>query len=737
MPTDDKNIFLRALELASPEEREAFLDEACDDDAELRSQVDDLLNSFGEAGRFLETPAVVNQYDLTMTVDNEEPALLDFLAASDAPDSLGRIGQYEVEAVLGRGGAGIVLKAFDPKLKRYVAVKALSPMIAANPVARTRFLREAHATAAVSHPHVATIFAIDEHEKIPFLVMELVDGKTLEQKINEEGCLVLEAILRIGIQIAQGLAAAHGRGLIHRDVKPANILLANSIERVKITDFGLARAVDDVKVTQTGYVGGTPQYMSPEQAAGRKLDYRTDLFSMGSVLYAMCVGRSPFRADSTIAVIRRVCDDTPRPIVQVNPDIPSWLTNAIDRLLAKDPDDRFQSASEFADLVARHMAASPSPSNVDAPPFNADDSNAIPVPTDGKHDTQQIDTMRTPTRTRKPAMAIALVALLLTSVVLSVLELTGATSWHTLFVSPEPDSPQGKANHPAAPSIVHVLTSDEWEWTEPENLGPKINSKYEEGGAQLSADQLTLLFHSTRLGGPVSPNTPDLDLWMSTRSSLDAPFGEPVNLGSPINTGKSEVMPTMSADGLTLVFCRRRVGGFELWMSMRPSKGNRWSKPVSLGSAINGPHYNMHPFLSADGLTLWYNHAFQNAEFSVRMCKRASRNKPWSAPVTLQSGRREDIPFQIPSSGDGLTRILAYDPEIGFNYVLEVRRDRQSPWNEKIALTPLLNANMAGGSGNNWEPFLSADGQTLIYESSRRDGFGDRDLWMIRRVKKK
>src|SRR5262249_42963578 len=149
-------------------------------------------------------------------------------------------------------------------------------------------------------------------------VMQYVAGRSLQERIDRDGPLELEAILRIGMQAAAGLAAAHAQGLVHRDVKPANILLENGIERVKITDFGLARAVDDASMTQSGVVAGTPQYMAPEQARAESVDHRADLFSLGSVIYAMCTGRSPFRAETTVAVLKRVCDDTPRPIREVN-----------------------------------------------------------------------------------------------------------------------------------------------------------------------------------------------------------------------------------------------------------------------------------------------------------------------------------------------------------------------------------------------------------------------------------
>jgi len=281
---------------------------------------------------------------------------LDFLTSSDDPDLLGRFGPYDIHEAIGRGGMGVVLKGYDPRLHRFVAVKVLSPQLASNPTARKRFLREAQAAAAVSHDHVVTIHAVDEANSLPYLVMEYVDGVSLQERIDRTGPLRVKEILRIGMQTAAGLAAAHAQGLIHRDIKPANILLENGVERVKITDFGLARAVDDVGMTQTGVVSGTPQYMAPEQARGDPVDQRADLFSLGSVLYAMCTGRSPFRADSTVAVIRRVCDDTPRPIDQVNPEIPDWLAAVIDRLLAKDPNQRFQSTAEVADLLGQYLA---------------------------------------------------------------------------------------------------------------------------------------------------------------------------------------------------------------------------------------------------------------------------------------------------------------------------------------------------------------------------------------------
>jgi len=361
-------LFLQAIELPAAERRSAFLDEACAGDPALRLGVEQLLKAHDEAGNFLHSPLLFEQSTQggTPNTDEDDPpdhdtpdcgeVSLDFLEPCDVPGRLGKIGPYEVTEAIGVGGMGVVLRAHDPKLNRVVAVKVMAPPSVANPTARKRFLREAQAAAAINHPHVVSIHAVDQTQKTPYLVMECIDGVSLAEKIARCGHLEVKEIVRIGAQIAAGLAAAHAHGVVHRDIKPSNILLQDGVERVKITDFGLARAVDDLKVTRSGDVAGTPEFMSPEQAQGKRVDARSDLFSLGAVFYMMCTGRSPFRADSTIASLRRVCDDTPRPMREVNPDVPEWLAAIADRLLEKDPADRFQSAEELCQLLGECLA---------------------------------------------------------------------------------------------------------------------------------------------------------------------------------------------------------------------------------------------------------------------------------------------------------------------------------------------------------------------------------------------
>lgn len=283
---------------------------------------------------------------------------ISFLVSSEKPGVLGLLGAYEVLEVTGRGAMGIVFKACDPGLNRVVALKVLSPRLATSASARKRFVREGRAAAAVCHENIVPIFAVEELGGLPCLVMQHIGGESLQDRLDRLGPLEVAEIVSIGLQTAQGLAAAHAQGLIHRDIKPANLLLSgtNGGTTVKITDFGLARTVDDVQLTQQGALMGTPEYMAPEQARGEAVDARADLFSLGSVLYAMATGFSPFRGPSAMAVLRRVSDETPTPVRTINPAIPEWLALLIERLLAKNPGERFASAAEVAELLQGYQA---------------------------------------------------------------------------------------------------------------------------------------------------------------------------------------------------------------------------------------------------------------------------------------------------------------------------------------------------------------------------------------------
>lgn len=363
-------IFQQAIEITDLQQRAKFLAEACNGNRELQNRVERLVKAYGGLGDFLDESGFISTSDTigvaaaavggtssnarsseTEGPIGEHPVELHFLQPSSTSGAMGILGHYEVLDLIGQGAFGLVLRARDMKLERIVAIKVMHPNLATTSPPRKRFLREARAAAAIKHQNVVSVYSVEE-QPIPYLVMEYIQGETLQDRINDIGPLDPEEILPIAIQISAGLGAAHSRGVIHRDIKPSNILVEHgAVERIVLTDFGLARTIDDATLTQSGYVAGTPMYMSPEQALGQSLDARSDLFSLGSLLYQMLTGRPPFRAPSTIAVLKRVVESKPRPISQIIPDAPSWLTSIIDRLHEKNPQQRIQTAAELVNLL--------------------------------------------------------------------------------------------------------------------------------------------------------------------------------------------------------------------------------------------------------------------------------------------------------------------------------------------------------------------------------------------------
>lgn len=295
---------------------------------------------------------------LTMDVSVDTEAIdLNFLDTPSHPELLGRLGRYDVERVIGSGGMGIVLKAHDSELNRVVAIKVLAPHLANSGAARRRFSREARAAAAVLHPNVLPIFNVESDGRTPYFVMQFVAGESLQARVDRQGPLEIPTALRIARQTAAALMAAHSQGLVHRDVKPANILLEECVDRAQLSDFGLARTVDDASLTRTGIVAGTPHYMSPEQASGEPIDARSDLFSLGCTLYFMLAARPPFRAESSMAVLNRICHHPHRPLKTVNISVPRELSQLVDRLLAKRAAKRFESAEAVESALEQMLAA--------------------------------------------------------------------------------------------------------------------------------------------------------------------------------------------------------------------------------------------------------------------------------------------------------------------------------------------------------------------------------------------
>jgi Leucine-rich repeat (LRR) protein len=331
----------------------ARLKKLCPDPPETR-------NNCGEVTSAPESGApVVHQIDLG------------FLAPAQGPGELGRLGPFRVLRALGAGGMGVVLEAEDPQLQRMVALKVMRPVLAADPGARLRFLREARAIAAIEHEHIVPIYQVGEENGLPYLAMPLLKGESLDQRLRREEKLSPAEVLRIGREMAEGLAAAHERGLIHRDIKPGNVWLEGGRGKVRLLDFGLVRpAGDGDNLTQSGAIIGTPGYMAPEQAEQGDVDARADLFSLGCVLYRMSTGRGPFHGPSLASMLRLVATVTPPAPAQQEPGVPAALSDLVMELLAKDPADRPATAA----AVARRLG------DIEAGARARADAPALPLP---------------------------------------------------------------------------------------------------------------------------------------------------------------------------------------------------------------------------------------------------------------------------------------------------------------------------------------------------------------------
>lgn len=294
-------------------------------------------------------------------------SFLRLLGPTDHPDSAGRIGQFEILGVIGAGGMGVVVKAREPALDRIVAIKLLAPHLSSSKSARSRFEREARAAASVIHDNVIEIYQVGEWNGIPFLVMPYVPGPSLQDRIDAEAPFDVETMLVLATQIAKGLSAAHSQGLVHRDVKPSNVLISTGTERAVITDFGLARTADDASLTSAGVLAGTPSFMSPEQARGEEVDQKSDIFSLGSLLFAMAVGRSPCEAESGSEAIRLVARNKLARLQDFRKDLPDWFYRLVGWLNASSPDDRPQSADEVAMVCEKCVAVLRQPNLAELP----------------------------------------------------------------------------------------------------------------------------------------------------------------------------------------------------------------------------------------------------------------------------------------------------------------------------------------------------------------------------------
>ncbi len=332
-----EDIFAAALDLPSPQ-RSEYLLRACGGSTELRGLVDKLLLDYERMGLFMDDPL------LAARPDDPTQRTSQILAAGQ------QLGRYTVIEPIGSGGMGAVYRARDEKLERFVAIKILSPGLVTGDEARRRFRKEALALAKLSHPHIAAVYDVGEQDGVDYLVMECVAGQTLAATLKD-GPLPIERATSIVLEIAGALEEAHEHGVIHRDLKPANVMITPR-GHAKVLDFGIAKllaplAPDATASLETGFLIGTPLYMSPEQAEGNPVDARTDLWSLGVIYFQSLTGRTPFAGDNNIALLHAIISDPPASLRALRPDAPPLANQIINRSLQKDPASRYQSASEI------------------------------------------------------------------------------------------------------------------------------------------------------------------------------------------------------------------------------------------------------------------------------------------------------------------------------------------------------------------------------------------------------
>ena len=532
-----------------------------------------------------------------------------------------QIAQYRILKQLGRGGFGVVYQAEDIQLHRLAALKVMRPDHAAHDESRARFIREAQAAAALKHDHIVTIYQVGEEKGVPFLAMELLAGKSLDEWLRPDRRATVAETLLISKQIARGLAAAHAAGLVHRDIKPANLWLEAPRGRVKILDFGLARlAANYTQLTEDGSILGTPAFMAPEQARGGSVDHRCDLFSVGCVLYRMLTGRLPFQGETTYAVLTAIASETPQPAIRIRSEIPQRISDLVDRLLAKNPNDRVQSAQEvFDELTSIEKELNPLP---------------LPPP------------LVAAVAKRPPRVWWTLG---LTAAAVLVLSMTIAPWMRTSSETVEPKLQAVDSPETASPTKVTETMKPN-----PARLEPlrELNTPGEEFAASLSFRGHVMFF--TR----VSKNQSESGTFRAARRTMDVPFGKQdyvLRLRQSVESRSSLIGVARSRESGTILFEARRDGR------------GKFAKPEVIPELEN-QSMPRSPWVSPDGLTLVFQRhdgkgdypgsaaGESNVHSEFVMTTRTSPSDVWSEPVRLPLN--DDPLYSEPLSWPALTEDL-------------------------------------------------------------------------------
>lgn len=688
------------------------------------------------------------------------------------------LGHFEIQQEIGRGGMGVVYRAKDKHLDRDVALKSLTPEAYRQPHARERFLREAKAAAVVRHPNIVTIYSVEVFDGALLIAMEFVDGVTLEAYLKKHGRMSALEVAKLGRQLASGLAAAHQRDLVHRDVKPANILLEISDDKTergsspqllcaKLTDFGLARAASDLSLTHPDIIAGTPHFMSPEQANGEPIDHRSDLFSLGGVLYAASLGRSAFNAETVPELLYKVVHTSAEPLKKVCPGFDSNLSDLIERLMARSPERRIQTADEtskqFDAIASRLSQPSTGGSNGDQSPalprmsarrsmkwlsaacfflfmlsgliflrtgsgefiLETDDPNIAVMlgPDQGIVVEDRHTKMRYTLKrgiNRLPTGNYDLQVTTPDGLQIDTPRFTlirDGKSYATVTVKGlNAAEPQAELN-----ALRHSpLLNPHYRWSTPINLGARINTEANESHPTISGDGLTLVFLR------------DSKAYQASRYQVGRTFRVPTLLPGPINEEGDVDSPYLSHDGLTLVFASTRQGSLganDLWICKRTTLDAPFSKPENLGPTVNTADEDSTPSLSADTLTLWFCSLRHDESQQVDLyeASRPSTDAPFSQAKRLTgaiNGPGNDF-FPRPAFSD---RVMFFTvTNEGEQHLCYARRQNlNEPFGKPRPFVFGIDTSLVGTVA------VSADGQMMVYDSDQASGRGGFDLWLVR-----
>lgn len=608
------------------------------------------------------------------------------------------LGEYRIDEELGRGGMGVVYKAWDTKLLRTVAIKRMRLGLAQMPDIRQRILNEARAVAQLSHPSIVSLFTVQDDASPPYFVMEYVDGKTLQELVDRKKKLPVSEVTRIGLQIATALAVAHEAGVIHCDLKPANVLLTLDDRDVRVTDFGIALAQHDQPIDEGAKYLGTPHYMSPEQFRVDRVDHRSDLFGLGVLLFRALTGQLPFEASSIRELREAVCEHEPPEIESLRPDAPNWLCELTRQLLQKNADQRPQSARDVVTILERGAA-------------------------ERKVADGHLRKAAKPAWLFLPFAAIILLGIMFKD------------SWNTEFFATDDAGSKevatGEVEASASlPGVTDVFTSDGWTWTEPEPLGVQVFGKFTT--PFISQDGLTFLFGD----GDDTVEPLMQHVMIATRQTMESPWSSAVPFSAVNDSGSSDVAPTMSADGLTVVFASSRDGGFgdfDLWMTTRESLDSPWTEPSNLGAQFNSSARESHPALSPDGLSLAYvpsgitEHGSSDIYVATRPNQEVTWSTPRAMPATVNSPDQDRFPKFI--SDDSLCFV-----RIGYagqrQILVSQRIEGTDEWSWAKPIAPIPGIVLADGC-------ICSDEQTLIFQNDPvRSSTFDAPFGIVKRIRR-